>query len=48
MTVCPHAPFSQRATCPPRPAVRQASIAFITFNWAWLTCPRLARRQAGP
>src|SRR6267143_997419 len=34
MRVCEH--FSQRATCPPRAAVRQLSIADITFN-----CPRL-------
>jgi hypothetical protein len=31
MTVCPHALFSQRATCPPSAAVRQRSIALITF-----------------
>src|SRR5262245_51032952 len=37
---------SQRATCPPRAAVRQLSIALITFSWARLTWPRLARRQA--
>jgi hypothetical protein len=29
-------------------AVRQRSIALITFNWSRLTCPRLASRQAGP
>src|SRR5271165_3642080 len=27
MTVCPHAPFSQRATWPPSAAVRQRSIS---------------------
>src|SRR5450755_4510709 len=40
--------FSQRATCPPRAAVRQLSIADITFNWPRLTWPALARRHAGP
>jgi hypothetical protein len=30
MMVCAH--FSQRATCPPSAAVRQRSIADITFN----------------
>ena len=48
MMVCPHASFSQRATWPPRAAVRQPSIALITFNCAWLRWPRLARRQARP
>jgi len=43
--VWPHAVFSQRATCPPSAAVRQRSIAPITFNWPRLTCPRLASRQ---
>src|SRR5262249_36786478 len=33
---------SQRATCPPRAAVRQLSMALITFIWAGLTWPRLA------
>src|SRR5712692_5834175 len=46
MSVCEH--FSQRATCPPRAAVRQRSIALITFNWPRLTWPALARRHAGP
>ena len=32
-----YAHFSQRATCPPRAAVRQLSIADITFNWPRLT-----------
>src|SRR5271169_2173040 len=39
---------SQRTTCPPRTAVRQLSIALITFIWPSLTWPALARRQAGP
>src|SRR5919204_7068233 len=39
---------SQRATCPPRAAVRQLSIALITFIWGRLTWPRLASRQAAP
>src|SRR5512145_1268638 len=39
---------SQRATCPPRAAVRQLSMALITLSWARLTWPRLASRQAGP
>jgi hypothetical protein len=42
------AQFSQRATCPPSAAVRQLSIADITFNWPRLTWPALARRHAGP
>ncbi len=46
MSVCRH--FSQRATCPPRAAVRQLSTADMTFNWSRLTWPALARRQAGP
>src|SRR6195256_4179120 len=44
--VCSH--FSQRATCPPSAAVRQFSIADITFNWPRPTWPALARRHAGP
>src|SRR5450432_1823878 len=44
--LCAHS--SQRATCPPRAAVRQLSIADITFNWPRLTWPALARRHAGP
>src|SRR5664280_1809993 len=44
--VCAHS--SQRATWPPRAAVRQLSIADITFNWPRLTWPALARRHAGP
>src|SRR3981189_195851 len=46
MSVCRH--FSQRATCPPRAAVRQLSMADMTFNWARLTWPALAQRHAGP
>ena len=46
MVVC--AQSSQRATCPPSAAVRQCSIALITFNWPRLTWPRLASRQAAP
>src|SRR5215831_6505536 len=48
MAVCAQASFWQRATWPPSAAVRQRSIALITFNWSRLTCPRLASRQAGP
>src|SRR5690349_21184659 len=48
MAVCAQASFSQRATWPPSAAVRQRSIALITFSWSRLTCPRLASRQAGP
>src|SRR6266700_5737393 len=44
--VCAH--FSQRATWPPRAAVRQFSIADITLSWPRLTWPALARRHAGP
>src|SRR5216683_6553784 len=39
---------SQRATWPPRAAVRQLSIADITLSWSRLTWPALARRHAGP
>src|SRR5688572_29409236 len=39
---------SQRATWPPSAAVRQRSIADITFNWPRLRWPAWARRQAGP
>src|SRR5258707_1674197 len=46
MRVCAHS--SQRATCPPRAAVRQVSMADITFSWPRLTWPALARRHAGP
>ena len=44
--MCAH--FSQRRTWPPSAAVRQFSIADITFNWSRLTCPALAERHAGP
>src|SRR5688500_1350389 len=37
MAVWPHLSFSQRATSPPRAAVRQGSIALITFIWPRLT-----------
>src|SRR6266567_5673921 len=46
MSVCVQS--SQRATCPPSAAVRQLSIADITFNWSRLTWPALALRHAGP
>src|SRR6516225_6629220 len=46
--VWPHVAFSQRATYSPSAAVRQRSIALITFNWSRLICPLLASRQAGP
>src|SRR6202042_1764664 len=39
---------SRRAPWRPRAAVRQLSIADITFNWSRLTWPALARRHAGP
>ena len=39
MTVCAH--VSQRATWPPSAAVRQRSIADITFSWSRLTCPAI-------
>src|ERR1700722_1208839 len=39
---------SQRATWPPRAAVRQLSIADITFSWSRLTWPAWALRHAGP
>src|SRR6516165_8554235 len=42
ISVWPHVAFSQRATYPPSAAVRQRSIAFITFNWSRLICPLLA------
>src|SRR5437763_4138905 len=46
MIVCEH--FSQRATWPPSAAVRQRSMADITFNWSRLTWPALAERHAVP
>src|SRR6266566_8106601 len=39
---------SQRTTCPPSAAVRQFSIADITFNWPRLIWPALALRHAAP
>src|SRR5271167_1252378 len=39
---------SQRSTCPPSAAVRQVSIADMTFNWPRLTWPALALRHAAP
>jgi len=39
---------SQRATCLPRAAVRQLSMADMTFNCPRFTWPALVRRQAGP
>jgi hypothetical protein len=39
---------SQRATWPPSAAVRQRSIALITFIWSRLTWPALALRHAAP
>ena len=46
MCVC--AQFSQRATWPPSAAVRQLSMADMTFSWPRLTWPALALRHAGP
>ena len=46
MRVC--AQSSQRSTCPPSAAVRQLSIADMTFSWPRLTWPALALRHAGP
>src|SRR5205814_10293452 len=39
---------SQRSTCPPSAAVRQCSIADMTFSWPRLTWPAWDARQAGP
>ena len=39
---------SQRSTCPPKAAVRQRSIADMTFSWPRLTWPAWDARQAGP
>src|SRR5580693_2597763 len=39
---------SQRSTCPPNAAVRQRSIADMTFRWPRLTWPAWDARQAGP
>src|SRR5246127_5359709 len=38
----------QRSTCPPNAAVRQRSIADMTFSWPRLTWPAWDTRQAGP
>src|SRR5215472_3812047 len=46
MSLC--AQSSQRMTWPPRVAVRQFSIADITFNCSRLTRPTLALRHVGP
>jgi len=40
--------FSQRSTWPPSAAVRQRSMADITFNWSRLMRPALAERHAAP
>src|SRR5713226_4658032 len=48
MMVWAHVSFSQRATCPPSAAVRQRSIALMTFIWPRLTCQALALRHAAP
>src|SRR5580704_3434303 len=48
MTVWAHVWFSQRATWPPSAAVRQRSIALMTFIWPRLTWPALACRHAAP
>src|SRR5215469_8648146 len=40
--------LASQATCPPSAAVRQRSIALITFSCSRLMWPRLASRQAGP
>src|ERR1700681_845948 len=39
---------SQRMRWPPSAAVRQRSMAVITFSWSRLTWPALACRHAGP
>src|SRR5216684_2320130 len=48
MTVGAHVSFSQRPTWPPSAAVRQRSIADMTFIWPRLTWPALAWRHAAP
>src|SRR5713101_707840 len=48
MTVWAHFGFSQRPTWPPSAAVRQRSIADMTFIWPRLTWPALALRHAAP
>src|SRR5215831_16420246 len=39
---------SQRSTCPPSAAERHCPIADMTWSWARLTCPALARSQSAP
>ncbi len=46
--MCSCLQLSHRATCPPSTAVRQRSIADITFNWVRLICPMFAARHAAP
>ena len=46
MRVCAHA--SQRSTWPPSSAVRQRSMADMTFNCSRLTWPALVLRHAAP
>ncbi len=46
MWLWPH--FSQAATCPPRTAVRQRSMADMTLSWSRLRWPARAWRQAAP
>src|SRR2546430_15447788 len=46
MSVCEQT--SQRATWPPSAAVRQRSMADMTFSWSRLTCPALVQRHAAP
>src|SRR5712691_3649423 len=48
MSVWPQASLSQRATWPPSAAVRQRSMALMTFIWSRLTWPALAARHAAP
>ena len=42
------AQVSQRSTCPPNAAVRQRSIADMTFSWSRLRWPAWDARHAGP
>src|SRR6202045_2939896 len=46
MRRCAQSPH--RSTCPPNAAVRQRSIADMTFSWPRLTWPAWDARQAGP
>ena len=43
-----HVSFSQRATWPPSAAVRQCSIALITFIWSRLTWPGVGSTPRRP